>query len=288
MKPVDPVLLTGALVCFVIEKIRDCGHNCDYFVHMAQASLRLTRCSLKNLRKRIRSPGGWWLGVFPPNHQTNQLHSPLYSSCVRATMSSSPVQRKKPTNTDNAPTSVRSQSTKAKSKKAGIGLLSILGGLMFSVIIFFAASFLITESWTWGYKSKYTNFRTYIPPRQIVLSEEQLKQYDGTDPSLPIYIAINGEIYDVTAGKNYYGPGGGYHFFAGVDGARAYITGCFQTHLTNDLRGLTEEQLKSLDNWQDFYRDHHTYFKAGTVMHAPIDDDAPLPVPCDGEQMPSD
>jgi predicted heme/steroid binding protein len=183
---------------------------------------------------------------------------------------------------------VRSSSPKAKPKKAGIGLLSILSGLVFSIVIFFAASFLITGSWTWGHKSKYTNIRTYIPHRQILLSEEELKKFDGTDPSLPIYIAINSEIYDVTSGRNYYGPGGGYHFFAGVDSARAYITGCFETHLTNDLRGLSEEQLKSLDTWQDFYRHHHSYFRAGTVMHAPIDEDSPLPEPCDGNQIPSD
>lgn len=37
-----------------------------------------------------------------------------------------------------------------------------------------------------------------------------------------------------------YGPGGGYSFFAGRDAARAFVSGCFDTDLTHDLRGLEE------------------------------------------------
>ena len=31
---------------------------------------------------------------------------------------------------------------------------------------------------------------------------------------------------------------------AGRDASRSFITGCFETHLTHDLRGLSAEQLK--------------------------------------------
>lgn len=31
---------------------------------------------------------------------------------------------------------------------------------------------------------------------------------------------------------------------AGRDASRSFITGCFQTHLTHDLRGISEEELK--------------------------------------------
>lgn len=37
-----------------------------------------------------------------------------------------------------------------------------------------------------------------------------------------------------------YGPGGSYSFFAGRDATRAFITGCFDTDLTPDLRGAEE------------------------------------------------
>jgi len=46
---------------------------------------------------------------------------------------------------------------------------------------------------------------------------EELKKFDGTDSNLPIYISYNGDIYDVTAGKDYYTTNGVYHYLAGRD-----------------------------------------------------------------------
>jgi predicted heme/steroid binding protein len=69
------------------------------------------------------------------------------------------------------------------------------------------------------------------------LTDFELRSYDGTDPDKPIYLALNGTIYDVTAGRRLYGPGGGYHVFAGRDAARGFVTGCFAEDATPDLRG---------------------------------------------------
>lgn len=52
---------------------------------------------------------------------------------------------------------------------------------------------------------------------QLQLTIDQLKLYDGTDTSKPIYLAYQGNIYDVTAGKSYYEPGGTYHWLTGRD-----------------------------------------------------------------------
>ena len=76
------------------------------------------------------------------------------------------------------------------------------------------------------------------PP--IELTPEELTAYDGTDPSKPIYLAINGSIFDVTPGARIYGPGGSYHWFAGCDASRAYVTGCFAEDRTPDMRGVEE------------------------------------------------
>ncbi|KAI9025412.1 cytochrome b5-like heme/steroid binding domain-containing protein [Hyaloraphidium curvatum] len=112
-------------------------------------------------------------------------------------------------------------------------------------------------------------------------SVAELALYDGTDVSKPIYLAILGEVFDVTAGATYYAkPDGGYSFFSGVDASRSYATGCFQTHLTHDLRGLTEKQVKSIRDWADFYRKSSKYFKVGTVALPPIDPDSPIPPDC--------
>lgn len=64
--------------------------------------------------------------------------------------------------------------------------------------------------------------------------------YNGGDPALPILVAVNETIYDVSASPQFYGPGGGYSFFAGRDATRSFVTGCFDTDLNGDLRGLEE------------------------------------------------
>lgn len=51
----------------------------------------------------------------------------------------------------------------------------------------------------------------------LSLTLAELARHDGTDPSLPIYVAIKGVIYDVSTKRESYGPGCGYHVFAGKD-----------------------------------------------------------------------
>ena len=54
-----------------------------------------------------------------------------------------------------------------------------------------------------------------------LFTEAQLHDYDGTDPALPIYIGLDGYVYDITLGKEYYAPGGRYHDLAGRDSSKA-------------------------------------------------------------------
>lgn len=41
----------------------------------------------------------------------------------------------------------------------------------------------------------------------VRLTPQQLAGFDGSDPSKPLYIAVRGKIYDVSAGRSFYGPG---------------------------------------------------------------------------------
>ena len=49
----------------------------------------------------------------------------------------------------------------------------------------------------------------------------ELRRYDGSDPNLPVLVAAKKRIYDVTRGRDYYGKGGPYNCFAGIDCSRA-------------------------------------------------------------------
>ncbi|CAI9274891.1 LOW QUALITY PROTEIN: probable steroid-binding protein 3 [Lactuca sativa] len=83
------------------------------------------------------------------------------------------------------------------------------------------------------------------------LTLDQLKQYDGTDPSNPIYIGVKGRIFDVSTAKSFYGPGGSYAMFAGKDASRALAKMSKNDEdVIGSLHGLTEKELGILDDWE--------------------------------------
>jgi len=97
----------------------------------------------------------------------------------------------------------------------------------------------------------------------VRLNDLELLQYNGADPSKPVYIALNGTIYDVSAGRHVYGPGGSYSFFAGRDATRAFITGCFDTDLTPDIRGAWEAYMPVDAEEVESYDENGNYRKTG-------------------------
>lgn len=161
--------------------------------------------------------------------------------------------------------------------------------ILFGILVLnFALSYYITGSPLWGNQTKLTNVR-YLQFEAsrilrggdyITLTDDELAKYNGVNKSLPIYVAVAGRVYDVSANPLTYGPGGPYSFFSGRDAARAFVTGCFQTDLTHDLRGLDQEKAKAdVAGWQRFFDKNHKYWYVGQVVHKPITGDPPPP--CD-------
>mmetsp|Transcript_33597 Transcript_33597/g.78717 ORF Transcript_33597/g.78717 Transcript_33597/m.78717 type:complete len:289 (+) Transcript_33597:3-869(+) len=104
-----------------------------------------------------------------------------------------------------------------------------------------------------------------------LFTKEELKAFDGSDSSKPLYLAIAGKVFDVTRGSKHYGPGGGYSFFAGIDGSRAFVTGQFnEKGLIDDLTGFTPEEYKGIDGWVSFYE--KDYIPVGKVIGAFYDE----------------
>ncbi|KAI1269882.1 putative heme binding protein [Xylariaceae sp. FL1019] len=127
--------------------------------------------------------------------------------------------------------------------------VDILRVLSFLVFASCALSYLISggESYTWGGKShvKYLQKEWWKSQLKgpIYLTPAELATYDGQDESKPLYLAINGTIYDVSENRRTYGPGGSYQFFAGADAARSYVTACFKEDRNADMRGVEEMYL---------------------------------------------
>ena len=114
------------------------------------------------------------------------------------------------------------------------------------------------------------------PPRWV--TPEELAARVGDPPGSPVWLAFLGEVFDVTAGARHYGPGGGYHFFAGRDATRAFSTGDFtETGLTANLDGLSDEAMLGLEHWLRFYRNRENGYAfvgwvAGSAFYE-FDDD---------------
>ena len=78
-------------------------------------------------------------------------------------------------------------------------------------------------------------------------------------------MAVRGTVYDVTPGKQFYGPRGPYANFAGRDASRGLALGSFDEEvLTKDLDGpldtlvdLGAEEQEALRGWEEMFREKY-------------------------------
>lgn len=82
------------------------------------------------------------------------------------------------------------------------------------------------------------------------LTVEELKRYDGSNTALPVLLAAKGIIYDVTKGRDFYGKGGPYNGFAGIDCSRALAKVSLDAKdLNDDVSDLYAAERDVLNDW---------------------------------------
>eukprot|EP01083_Nonionella_stella_P279044 949132_1 len=87
------------------------------------------------------------------------------------------------------------------------------------------------------------------------LTLAQLNEYNGVTKGDLIYICVDGTIFDVTKGKQYYGVGGSYHLFAGNDCTyNLAIDSLDKKHLNTFQFELDLQQQKTVNKWKAFYQ----------------------------------
>jgi len=118
-----------------------------------------------------------------------------------------------------------------------------------------------------GWVEKFRDFKHYPvvgrcsqpPSSNHVFTVEELKNFRGLQEvppdrvHAPIYIAINHKVIDVSyGGTEFYGQGGPYFRFAGIDASRALAKMSFEPEAleSRDLSDLTETQQKTLGDWE--------------------------------------
>ncbi|MCJ1372336.1 hypothetical protein MMC20_003560 [Loxospora ochrophaea] len=91
------------------------------------------------------------------------------------------------------------------------------------------------------------------PPKSDPFTAEELAKFDGSDPSMPVYVAVKRLIFDVS-GKESYAAGGPYHVFAGKDPSRALAqTSVKKEDCVPEYEDLTDKEKKVLDDWLTYF-----------------------------------
>lgn len=89
----------------------------------------------------------------------------------------------------------------------------------------------------------------YIEPKDF-WSEEELRQYDGRDPDGPILLAVDGTVFNVYKGRNFYGKGGEYSIMAGRDATRLLArTSLEEETVEEKKKPLTIAEKAALEGW---------------------------------------
>ncbi|KAF0319410.1 hypothetical protein GQ607_013378 [Colletotrichum asianum] len=98
------------------------------------------------------------------------------------------------------------------------------------------------------------------PPATVfrVFNPRTLLPFNGEEGK-PIYFAVRGRVFDVTPGRNFYGPGGPYANFAGRDASRGLACGSFDEDMLTEnldgpldtLEGLGPDEVEVLQGWEE-------------------------------------
>jgi hypothetical protein len=99
--------------------------------------------------------------------------------------------------------------------KQGLSYTTIAIAILFLPLL----SHFLTQSWTFGtepYLRPYVRMIHKSPYNPLGKSmkeftPQELARYDGTSATRPVYVAVDGEVYDVSANRRIYGKGGSYN-----------------------------------------------------------------------------
>ncbi|XP_023946888.2 neuferricin [Bicyclus anynana] len=96
--------------------------------------------------------------------------------------------------------------------------------------------------------------------KKRVFSLSDLSTYDGVQQE-KLYLAVLGNVFDVTVGSQHYRKGSSYHYFVGKDGTRALVTGNFkdESNEKDHVLQLSCNEILTILDWRKTYKEKYTY-----------------------------
>uniref|UniRef100_A0A7S4NEZ3 Cytochrome b5 heme-binding domain-containing protein n=2 Tax=Odontella aurita TaxID=265563 RepID=A0A7S4NEZ3_9STRA len=109
------------------------------------------------------------------------------------------------------------------------------------------------------------------PPRNFTAM--QLKHFDGTKDEKtgedkPVYLAVKGIVFDVSSGRDFYGPGGAYEMFSGHECGVALAKMSFDEKYIDDFswESLNFGEKTELDGWIEKFQYYRSYPVKGRLV----------------------
>ncbi|GKY93676.1 hypothetical protein MPSEU_000334900 [Mayamaea pseudoterrestris] len=96
----------------------------------------------------------------------------------------------------------------------------------------------------------------------------QLQKFNGTNDQ-PVYLSVSGIVFDVSDGRDFYGPGGPYEKFAGCECGVALAKMSFDSEHLNDFDGIAQlnfGEKAELEGWIDKFTNYRSYPVKGRLV----------------------
>lgn len=105
-------------------------------------------------------------------------------------------------------------------------------------------------------------FWFFLVKREKIVDELQCRSVSLHKLSICADVDLGLQVYDVSRAKQFYGPGGPYHSFAGHDATRALATGDVKAvkDAEDDTSDLTPSEVDDAKNWEMSFRCKHLNF----------------------------
>ena len=111
---------------------------------------------------------------------------------------------------------------------------------------------------------RFIDRNSVMPPRRVFTAAE-LAAHDGSQPGQSIWLAVLGEVFDVSSGEKHYGKGMPYNLFAGRDASRAYANLQLRDADNDALDGLSPKEILAVRNWLQTYTTSDKYVHLGVL-----------------------